>query len=200
VIRCPGCGSWAQWGAPRCPGCGAKFAPPPLGFVEQPRLTPPPRNTRPTTLITVGAVVLVLLLFLFMVAGASRTSSPAAASTTPQGALAVAPDPSPPSSGGVFVQTNQAERQPVIELANHSEMALRLELIGADGTPHDEWFEPETTRSFSLAPGQYTASIAAPYAPGIVPEEGDVRITEFHHYESDFFIGAPSDHRFYIGD
>ena len=206
MIRCPGCGALAQWGAPRCPACGATFAPPPtvrpLGLEHQlglPSALPPATHRRNRLLLVLLAVGLTAL----AVVAVTQTASTGGRQSTQSSALAFgsAPASKDDAGGGIFTVAPQTERAPIVEIGNDSPNDIRIQIIDARGAVTTEWVQAWSKSKFTVQEGEYGASVDAPTAPSIRSASGSVRVKEYHHYEAAFHVGPVGTFSdFYIGD
>jgi len=204
MIRCPGCGAYAQWGAPQCPACGATFAPPPAvvrpvpAQSEMPRQLPSQTGRKIAWLALFGIAALVAVWWLAIGRGAADPL----ADSSRTSALTVQPSgPKQEPEGDIFKVAPQAQQAPIIAIRNASAYPLCLTLQDSSGSVRTEWISVGETKDLTVPQGYYGASIAAPDDAYNVATGGTVDVKNFHHYEAEFEeVPAGESQGFYIGD
>jgi hypothetical protein len=208
VIKCPRCGADAQWGAPHCPRCFAPFVAPPAAAAPHlgrpPEITLYQKRSLSPLYISLGLGALAILAVFGFLASRKKGTTPAADSQQNSPMMALSEPAKQPNgdSSGIFQVKEQAQKDPVIAIADDTPYNLRLVLQDSNGQTLTEWISSGSSKDLTIPQGSYSASIEAPDAYRTLETGGEVVVKSFHHYEADFVL-TPTDgtpNSFYIGD
>ena len=174
---------------------------------------PPPKKPPYGWIFTGGIAVGALLLWICFLLFAKPAGDSGALEARGKGhakpqlvAPAIAP-PGPPlnaehnGAGGLFQESSQKDRDPVVEILNKTYSDLVMTLRDVHGLTKTDFISANSTRSFVVPEGSYSATVR-PTNEKLLPEDGTVNIHNYKHYRLLFVVASMDDPKqdFHIGD